>query len=97
MHKGHVVSRVRDATTAAEFRGNSLAVRAICGDTCSRDVRVMTFLSFSSVVILPGLQVLEYLVCVMTHRGAVFVTITLFFGALVVQEAFGMTALALVD
>ena len=56
----------------------------------------MTLLLFLSVLVLPGLLILEYLVCVMTHRGAVFVTITLFSGALVVQEAFGMTALALV-
>jgi hypothetical protein len=62
MRKGHAVSLVRDATAAAEFRGNRFAVRAICGDTCSRDVRVVTFLLFLSVFVLPGLQSLEYLV-----------------------------------
>ena len=94
LHNGHVVSRVCDATAAADFRGNGLAARAICGNTCSRDVRVMKFLSFSSVVIFAGLRILEYLVCVVPHRGAVFAAITVFSGALVFQKAFGMTALA---
>ena len=51
------------------------------------------FIIFIAVIILAGLQILEYLVCVVTRRRAVFVALTVFSGALVVQKAFGMAAL----
>jgi hypothetical protein len=55
LRNGHIVSRVYDATAAADFGGNGFAVRAACGNTRPRDIRVMAPLLFLSVIVLAGL------------------------------------------